>query len=144
MGSSERQVPVSDNVWLAIVGLIAVVVKDYLDGRRASEAAARVKEVATAAAESAKQVAEKADLVVKQAEAVKVTLATVTAASAVAATATDARLTGIAQTTDTLEKQGNSRWAELEAKLQRALDKIDTLQQQRVDDAKGRPAELPP
>ncbi len=58
----------SDTLWLAIIGIVAMIVKDYLDGRRASAAAAKVEQVAAAA----KVVAAKTDEVAVKAEAVRV------------------------------------------------------------------------
>ncbi len=120
----------SDVVWQALIAALLAVYMEWSRRRTA---------------EKVEQASIKTDLAVTKVEAVKTTLEHVTEAAALAAAERSKKLSdvaaqvdAVATTAEALEKQGNSRWEKLEADLQKALNKIDTLQQQRVDEARGK------
>ncbi len=60
----------SDSVWLAIVGLVALVIKEYFDRLRARDAAQKVEKVKVDLASSSKDTDRKLDSVAEKIEIV--------------------------------------------------------------------------
>ncbi|MES2089536.1 MAG: hypothetical protein V4532_06105 [Pseudomonadota bacterium] len=94
------------------------------------------------AVQDAELLARKVDLVaektVKKADEVKEALVATSKTKARKIDELTEAVSATAMVIDTIEQQGNSKWEHLQAQLNTALEKIEALQQQRVDDAKGR------